>query len=53
MRWSRKDPMDIFKWHRWFAWYPVQTATMWFWLEPIARRRDYSNSYWEYADYDC
>lgn len=47
MRWH---PKDEFKWHRWFAWYPVGCrcgSTVW--METVWRRRKYSELFDTYS----
>ena len=47
MRWRPKD-MD--KWHKWFAWYPVESrcgSTVW--METVWRRRQYSELFDTYS----
>lgn len=29
--------IDLYKWHVWFAWFPVKTPTSWVWLENVLR----------------
>lgn len=31
------------RWHRWFAWYPVQVGLQWVWLEMVWRRGRYTD----------
>lgn len=46
---------EMFKWHEWFAWYPVilDDTAEWVWLEKIMRKKNYVTgfpiaSWWEY-----
>lgn len=44
MRWKTrsgelKSGLHIFKWHKWFAWYPVLTWDGWIWMETVVRKR--------------
>lgn len=55
MRWSQNKTNE-FKWHRWFAWYPVQVPLFeeysdqdvykyeWVWLEEVERQYFYTSS---------
>lgn len=56
MRWQHKDPK---KWHKWFAWLPVQLDhgdNDWVWFETIERRRQtaaYYGEVWFYRETQC
>jgi hypothetical protein len=46
--------IDIFDWHKWFAWYPVEvfdprypSARIVAWLEPVRRKRAKGQWYYE------
>lgn len=42
MRWKKREPKDLSKWHPWFAWRPVMTGDeYWAWLERIERQMVY------------
>lgn len=51
MRWRNKS-MDVFQWHRWFAWHPVSTGLTVVWCETIERRLWSSSPmpWWEYRE---
>lgn len=39
MRWNYVDPeVEMQKWHKWFAWYPVIIDDKKVWLETVERR---------------
>ena len=43
MKWPGQKREDRFsrrlKWHRWFAWFPIQTEDYdWYWLEFVERK---------------
>lgn len=40
-----------FKWHKWFAWYPVSDGNTLVWLDYIWRKRESSfhEVYWKYS----
>ena len=41
MRWQSKDPKEEFKWHTWFAWYPIKTGCGTnVWLEYVERQKN-------------
>lgn len=48
MRWQVKREADdpLCRWHKWFAWYPVQIGVHWCWLEYVHRKLT-----WEYCGY--
>ena len=39
MKWASAESIDRYKWHRWFAWYPVECGGAWVWLEWVETRR--------------
>ena len=39
MKWSHG--YNVFEWHEWFAWHPVQIRQKHFWLEKVLRKADY------------
>ena len=46
MKFFKKPEVDLWDWHRWFAWYPVviwdeeQEREFYVWLETVERKRD-------------
>jgi hypothetical protein len=42
MKWRVIEPplFDYLKWHRWFAWYPVQGGHHKYWLCTVMRKAD-------------
>lgn len=39
--------IDRTKWHKWFAWFPVETlGNRWVWLKPIERRWNWDLNWW-------
>lgn len=58
MQLKRAKP-DPYKYHHWFAWYPVRTLVnynanpltwKWVWLEEVLRRQNDEYGYWEYRE---
>lgn len=47
MRWKVSDP---YKWHRWFAWYPVKCGRdgVWVWMEKVYRIKE-GPCFWAYT----
>lgn len=43
MRWRAKPFVDLWQWHRWYAWYPVRVENEWVWREWVERRLDDSH----------
>lgn len=62
MRWSRTlqgnpEACSRTRWHKWFAWYPVELFDEWVWLETIWRKGErYGGGFgetiwiWQYDD---
>lgn len=40
MKWDNK-----YKWHNWFAWYPVNVDGVSYWLETVKRKKHYLGGY--------
>lgn len=59
MRWATKQPFDTGKWHKWFAWHPVEIPGCTYssggttvWLETVWRKAtgaDMNGVVYEYA----
>lgn len=51
---------DAWRWHRWFAWHPIDLNGQWHWLAMVLRRRQMSHhrcsegsqTWWEYRHDD-
>ncbi len=56
MRRIKKQQMDRYQWHRWFAWFPVDVESEHLiervWWEDVERRMvgARGGDYWEYRD---
>ena len=50
MRFKFKESRDIYKWHVWFAWYPVKVGKQWVWLETVWRKCEssWNSDHWDY-----
>lgn len=53
-RWADNNYARIFRWHKWFAWYPVTVEDgNCIWLEYVARCRVFGgrgDDYWSYRE---
>jgi hypothetical protein len=39
--------IDRMQWHKWFAWYPIETlGHHWAWLKVVERRWNWDLNYW-------
>jgi len=38
MKWKASTGEELERWHRWFAWLPIEIGGHWVWLEMIERK---------------